>query len=110
MKKLITHSLPIVALIAILGITSCQKKISLDVKIDEKEICLPDYGVQLGSGHIATFEFDVDKIRKEFENQGLTYADNRINDVKVASFTVKYKNGAEGSLKELAGVQVYAKK
>jgi|GEM_PF-3297297 hypothetical protein len=110
MKKINTLLATAIAIIFISGVSSCNKKIELLVDIDEQKVCLPAYNSQLSSGHLYTFEYALAKVRSEFDKQGLTYAENRINDIKASAFTIKFESGAQGSLKELSGAQVWVKK
>ncbi len=110
MKKINTLLAMVIALIFITGVSSCNKEMELFVDIDEQKFCLPAYGTQLQNGHLFTFEYELAKVRSEFDKQGLTYAENRINDIKVSAFTIEFESGFSSSLKELSGAQVYVKK
>ena len=110
MKKINTIMAMVIAVIFITGVSSCNQKIELFVDINEEEVCLKDYATQLPNGYVDTFLFDMAKVKSEFSAKSITYAENRINDIKVSSFKIKFKSGLEGSLKELSGAQVWVKK
>ncbi len=100
----------VIALIFITGVSSCNKKIELLVDIDEQTICIPFYSNQLTYGHLDSFDYNVSKLKKAFEDQNLTFADNRVNNITVQSYEVEFVSGDHGNLGQIEGLNLFVKR
>jgi len=99
-----------IALVIITGVSSCNKQVDFFLPIADQLLCLPASTTVLSNGHIKTFEFSMSEVKAAFDKQGLTYDENRIDQISVSAFKVKFESGVAGNLDELSGAQVYIKK
>lgn len=109
MKKITFNSA--LFLLVVFGLTSCNKEIDFTTVIENQEICVPAYAIQPSNGHLNTYDYSIkNAIQKVFGDNGISFAESKVKEVKVVSFTISFKSGSKNNLSDLQGVQVYAKK